>query len=96
MSILKGSTGNISYTEFLSLLAQQPLLEMESLEVEPDKNDVSNFDSILQKKLLKYVTVTCSDSCFTELSDVALCRGFEIKTIVKTRMGKVLFTLFRN
>ena len=96
MSILKGSTVNIYYTEFLSQLAQQPLIEMESLEVEPDKNDVSNFDSILQKKLLKFVTVTCSGSCFALFSDIALCRGFEIQTMVKTPKHKVMFTLSRN
>ncbi len=116
MSILKI---NMFSTEFLSQLAQHPLIEMESLEVElykndvsnfnqypfiitrkslelkPDKDDVSNFDSILQNKLLIYVTVTCPVSCFTELSDISLRRGFEIKTIVEIPWDKVMFTLSR-
>ncbi len=90
MSILEGSTLS------LSQLAQHPLIEMESLELEPENKDMSNFDSILQKKLLKYVTITCSVSCFTELSDISLRRGFEIKTIAETPRNKVIITLSRD
>ena len=96
MSILKRSAVHFYSTEFLSQLAQHPLIEMETLELELDTKDMSNFDSILQKKLLKFVTVTCSDSCFNKFSDISLRRGFEIKTIVKTPKGSVVFTLSRN
>ena len=95
MSILKNNV-NMFSTEFLSQLAQHPLIEMESLEVELYTKDMPNFDSILQKKLLKFVTVTCSDSYFNKFSDISLRRGFEIKTIVKTPMDSVVFTLSRN
>ncbi len=96
MSILKGSILSQYSTEFLSQLAQQPLIEMESLEVELGKEDVFNFDSILQNKLLIYVTVTCSVSCFTELSGISLRRGFDIKTIVEIPRNKIMFTLSRD
>ena len=95
MSILKDIFCKHS-TELLSQLSQHPLIEMESLEVELEKIDASNFDSLLQKKELKYVIVTCSVSCFTKLSGISLCRGFKIKTIVETPRYKVMFTLSRN
>ena len=96
MSILKGSLKNQYSSEFLSQLAQHPLIEMESLELELDKNELSTFDSILQKKSLKFVTVTCSDRCFTMFSDIALRQSFKIKTIVETPKNRVMFTLSRN
>ena len=82
-------------TEFFSQLAQEPLIEMELLEVTSvlrDHQSTTDLDSLLRKKCLKSASIKYySYDSFPVLSDVALCRGFEMKTNFNTSTKEVTY-----